>query len=280
MSNEEFKVIYSYVYTPSSGAKQTERPKRTTIHCSKSDQCELYKNGQCLLISFLSGSCPYGKYTRVEGPTRRAKSFSTWCKDEKERYGEIHGLKSASKGLFRVGDLMYVNYSQVNFDKPRAPFLKESHFFNSAEPFMKAEDFTVETVKHIINHRPQAVMGGEITSYQKQEVPHFLKQLLAKYPDMYNAVITDMPERALTNDQLSNVGRKALLITLKPNIGEFVDIHGGKWTWDGEYVTSHNSKASFMLIDRFSELKIKPSDSAEVKITSDDQVTDQTVFKD
>lgn len=72
--------------------------------------------------------------------------------------------------------------------------------------------------------------------------------------------------------------------TVAPNVGQLKDIHGGLWTWDGETLTSSNSRPSFLIITsgEIETMTIKPKDSMKVfvKITSDDQVTDETKFKD
>ena len=73
---------------------------------------------------------------------------------------------------------------------------------------------------------------------------------------------------------MTNVGRKARLKTLTPNIGEFKDIHGGLWTWDGMYITSENTKASFTLVEtrEIEECRIKPKDDIIVQVSDERQV--------
>lgn len=275
------KVIYSYVYVPSRGEKKTSRPRRTTNLCEMSDKCDLYKQGRCILMKFIGGFCPYGKQTCSEGPTMMAKSFSKWCSDEKEKYvGESERLSSPNDGIYNIGDYVYLNYAHIEFDNHKVPFLRMSTFMTSGRPFLKLEDFNLETIKSIVDNRPEAMMGGEIKDYQNKSVPLFVRHLSEKYPELYKQLIAEYPERMLTEKQLSNIGRKAKISTLRPNIGEFVDIHGGKWAWDGEYLISSNSKASFMLVDSFSELRIKPSEAAGVKVTDDAQVTEETIFID
>jgi hypothetical protein len=78
----------------------------------------------------------------------------------------------------------------------------------------------------------------------------------------------------------TNVGRKAILDTLTPNIGKFVDTHGDGWTWDGEWLASTNSHSPFMLVKKFSEIKIKPDKGQVVKITDEKQVNSETRFVD
>ena len=128
------------------------------------------------------------------------------------------------------------------------------------------------------NYRPKAMMGGEITDYQKKEVPKFIKHLSEKMPDTYKELCLKYERAAQIEKDYSYIGRKALLSTIAPNVGELVDIHKGSWAWDGKYLTSYNSHASFMLTSKFSEIRVIPSENVEIKITDDKQVNKNTVF--
>lgn len=125
------------------------------------------------------------------------------------------------------------------------------------------------------------MMGGEITNYQKEQVPLFIRHLSEKMPDMLKEIINDPANAEIKKiyESLTNIGRTAFLETLTPGVGEFVDIHGGKWEWDGTWLSSKNSHASFVLTG-FSEMKMKPLPKEKVKITDERQVNEKTIFTD
>ena len=55
-------------------------------------------------------------------------------------------------------------------------------------------NFTSEFIVELINYRPRAMMGGEITSYQREEVPKFCSQLKRYMPDMSEKVKKYIPK--------------------------------------------------------------------------------------
>jgi hypothetical protein len=175
-----------------------------------------------------------------------------------------------------IGDYVFLPYSHM--DLADVGFVQKNIYFNVSCPFLLKENFTVDTVLYLLNFRPQAMMGGEITSYQKEEVPKFVKHLQEISPDLFDKVYEKSEKVRAIIQTYSYIGRKALLTSLTPNVGKFVDIHKGEWTWDGEYITSKNSKAAFVLVDKFEEIKIKPVPDAVVVITDNNQVNTDTVF--
>ena len=126
-----------------------------------------------------------------------------------------------------------------------------------------------------------ALLGGRIKYYQDKEVPKFLLWL----KQLDNALYEEVKEMNPTHSgfvAMTNVGRKAILQTLNPNIGTFKDIHGGIWVWDGEYLHSNNTHASFTLIEtrEIQECRLKPNGNVAVKVCDDAQVNDNTEFID
>lgn len=146
------------------------------------------------------------------------------------------------------------------------------------DKFIPRDRFTAKMIVDIANFRPEALFGGVITSYQKEEVPKFLKSLKEVFPELAEeACKLDPSLRSRFESVASNVGRKAYLSTLEPNVGTFKDIHSGEWKWDGEYILSTNSHMSFGLCS-FSEVRLKPLARQVVVISDDAQVTDKTEF--
>jgi hypothetical protein len=281
--DKKYEIIHAYIYDPStpslfkSGAN--EKSKLTTINCCNSENCGLFKRGQCSYLQSLRwDKCPYGKKNYEFGYTKRAKKYREWINEKKENYKDIGSLSNYSKMMAVVGDFVFLPYSFMNMCE-KVPFEHKGGFMLEGSLFLPLKDFTVENIKLLVEFRPQALMGGEITSYQKEEVPLFLMHLKEQMPDLYKSVCEISDVAKIKSEKITNIGRKARLFSLTPNVGKFIDIHKGEWIWDGEWLTSLNSSASFMLVRDFEELKIKPIGNPLVTITDEQQVNENTVFE-
>jgi ribosomal protein S17E len=158
------------------------------------------------------------------------------------------------------------------------PFPSKETVFTKGNCFLPKQNFTIDNIINICEFRPYAMMGGEITSYQKEEVPKFIKHLSEIMSNIYNELCSKYDRAKIVVDTYSHIGRKAILNTINPNVGKLIDIHKGEWIWDGEYLTSFNSKASFLLVNKFSEMRIKPEEGCEIIITDNNQVNENTKF--
>ena len=128
------------------------------------------------------------------------------------------------------------------------------------------------------------MMGGEITSYQKEKVPLFLAHLQEIMPEVHDNFIEAYPK---FGKKIDYVGRKALLKTINPSEISYYSRYypnlTNHWYWDGEFLTYKSGYVSSVSIINDYEVdtfKIKPSDKSVVKITSNEQVTADTVFID
>lgn len=257
-----------------------DRAACITFSCNNSQNCDLYKRGECAMRFGLSGAnCPYGKRNREVGPTKRSKSFSEWITKRRGSFKDVLNKLSSPKILGCVGDYVFLPYAHITginrntFLNNKIPLSEEHSDFGHV--FVKKDLLTVDVVKDIASGHPEALFGGEIKSYQKEEVPKFMLHLSDVMPELYNEFILKYPEYA--SKKPDNVGRKAILQTLNPNIGEFKDIHGGLWVWDSEYATSKNSRMNFGLCE-FTEIRIKPKDNVVVVISDNAQVKSGTKF--
>lgn len=279
---EEYKLIHATIRDPLNSyftKSKTERASCRSIKCSNSTNCQLYARGECSLLSIMNIQfCPYGKINYEEGYTGRAHKYSEWIEEKKEKFKNVlNKLKDYSEYMAKIGEYVFLPYSFMNKNE-NVPFLQHGHFLSNGKSFIKLKKFTSEVIHNILTFRPRAMMGGEITHYQQKYVPLFVKHLFETFPKLYDETQKSYPEIKNILKTHSNIGRKALLYTLNPNKGIFIDIHKGEWTWDGEYLTSLNSKGGFMLISNFSEIKIKPEKNAIVKITSENQINKNTKF--
>lgn len=222
--------------------------------------------------------CAYGVVSHESGFTTRAMKSREWVDKRREKYEPwLNKLTSASSVIADVGDYVYLPYSHMNMNK-QVPFLAHSALFLSGSPFVLKSDFTIDTIIKMCEFRPQAMMGGEIRTYQTEVVPEFLKHLYEHRRELFNELCKRYDRAKKIATEYTFVGRKATLATLVPNVGEYTDIHSGKWVWDGKYLTSFNSHACFMLVRGYTELRVKPPEDAVVAITDDGQVDENTSF--
>lgn len=276
------KEICAWVWNPANALFKQSKSEKAIGHvflCERSESCELYAKGQCVLCDI---QCPYGKRSKEFGYSRRSIKFNTWIRDFKKRHSTgIDKSLVMPKKMVYFGDYVYLPISFLDL-KDRHECVKWDGMLFADKYVFKKVDFTSEFIaKQIINVHPHAWLGGIIEDYQKREVPKFILWLKELDKSLFNEVKNLFPDDKRF-DFISNIGRKAKLHTLTPNVGLYKDIHGGEWHWDGEYITSANSHASFCLVDTryIQECKIKPTIDSIVKVTDDTQVNENTEFID
>lgn len=274
------KEIYAWVWDPSNSLfkqKKSEKAIGHVITCKCPEKCELYQKGQCMMIK---NRCPYGHHYSSTGFSRLALKYRSWINEFKEAHKEACSSKlTHPKKLEYFLDMVYIPISYWNLNE-HVQFICGKGFFTSEQPVVLRKDFTPEFIsEQILNFKPYALFGGQITDFQEKEVPKFLIWLKQLDPDLYDKVYALNPDHAAFSN-ITNIGRKAILQTLNPNIGTFTDIHGGVWTWDGEYLYSNNSHFSFTLIDNHEteQIRLKPNKNVTVKISDENQVNDKTEF--
>ena len=276
------KEINAWVWNPANSLfkqKKTEKAIGHIIYCECPEKCELYAKGCCLAYD---NNCPHGSRGRVTGYSRMASKFNSWIRDFEQAHKDVYktGLVKPKK-LEYFMDLVYIPISYLNLNE-KIEFVSGGGMFSNAKPVIRRELFNEDFVtEQIINFISYALFGGIISDYQKKEVPKFLLWLKQLDPQLYEKVKAMNPNHhGFIN--MTNVGRKAILQTLTPNVGTFMDIHGGVWTWDGEYIYSNNTHASFTLIEtrEIQECRLKPNSNVIVKVCDDAQVNDNTEFID
>jgi hypothetical protein len=277
----QLKPVHFNVFTPHNALFKSSKKEKAEVQivlCGRPDDCELLKRGECSWrAAFSWHACPYGHYRKYEGFTPKARAYTTWINEQKKKYEGVPYIKEHSDVLAFIGDYVFLPYSHM--DMADVGWIqKNTGFLGHGCAFLKKELFSVKNIEYLIHFHPQAWMGGEITDYQKDSVPKFVKHLQEKCPRRFKELLEYDPSVQKIIEAYSYKGRKAVLQTLTPNIGKFIDIHKGEWIWDGEYLTSLNSHAGFMLVDKFDEIKVKPKPGAKVEITDDNQVNEKTEF--
>ena len=276
------KEIKAWVWNPTNAIFKQKVSEKAIGHiflCEYPELCELHAKGQCVMCDGNTG-CPYGRRIRELGFSKRASKFSSWIREFEEKHKAVVGVKlEQPKKLSYVVDYVYLPIAHLGING-KINFVKGGGYMSFSELFINKADFTSDFItKEIINFIPHALLGGIIDNYQKKEVPKFITWLKELDKPLFEEVKMQFP-----NDErfkfISNIGRQAKLITLTPNIGTFNDIHGGTWVWDGEYITSTNSHASFCLVDTkfIEECKLKPKSDSFVKVTDNRQVNENTEF--
>jgi len=283
----ESKVIYAHVYNPRESlfkGNRNDKAQLFTVSCSNSENCGLFKRGECCRIGTFGSRCPYGTNGHKNGYTPKARAFSQWILDNKAKYSYLTkpSLTSPKKIMTVIDGYVYLPYPHMNLND-KVPFLEKGSLFNHGSDFIKTDDFTIENIVKICSYRPQALMGGEIKSYQDESVPLFLLHLREQFKELYEQLVETYPRAAEILSKHTNVGRKARLGSLTPNVGTFNETSSSKveahWVWDGEYLTSVDKKTSFLIVYNFSEIRIKPSLDAVVTITDEAQVNESTIFE-
>ena len=169
-------IIHAHIYDPSQSIFKTSKNERAecqTISCTN-DECPLRKKYQCHMNGGLFGnSCPYGRKSREKGLTRRAAGYRKWVADKKELYKDVPYLSTPETKMQFIGEYVLLPYAHMTMCK-EVPFLNHSAFIINGSPFVPLSEWTIENVVKLIGFRPQALFGGEITTYQSQEDPKFL----------------------------------------------------------------------------------------------------------
>lgn len=281
MSQQE-EIIYAHVSDPRNSLFKSSRKDRaecTTITCSNKDACSLYAQGTCILrqITLLgSSSCPYGRRRVETGLTPKAAKYSAWRAEMAKKYEGVGKLNAPVEHIAIIGDYVWLPFAHMNMNT-KAPFLKHSAVFVSGSEFIPKDAFTLETLESIVKFRPQAMMGGEITSYRREQLPKFLKQLSEFDPGLWEQLSRSVPE-VLEMIPANDVGRQALLVTLRP--GCAVSFGRDTYVWDGEHLVKEDASAPIPLIGiaDAAYVRAKPRQNAKVTIARQDQVGPDTKF--
>lgn len=281
-------LVHFSVYNPKAPnlfkAGPNDRAEAHFVWCSLEGTCALRNKGECLHRTLFGEGCPYGSYERATGPTKRASGLGKWVQNQEDRARAELGqgtpfpyLKGPASVLATIGDYVWFPYAQMEFHRDSTKMWFD--LFRGGRRCLPRADVTPELVIQLCEYRPNALMGGEISSYQRDSVPKFVQLLREVLPDIYEQTRVIYPRIDQILGTVSNIGREAVLGTLKPNVGVFEDIHKGHWVWDGVWLTSTDSHMSSGLVREFSEIRVKADPTCRVKVTDEGQVTPETEFR-
>lgn len=249
---------------------QTKRAGLYELFCEKPETCDLLaKENSCLHCGAMS-SCRFGRKVGTDGPTRAARSFhSTLDGWRKRNEGFLDRLKSltAYNRIFKTHGHFYVPYSWMT---PAAFGGNDGYPLKSK--WVAEEDLTTELLERICLAEPRAMFGGIIADYQKKEVPKFIADLRAHYPEVFDRLPDHQKARLAS---VSYVGRTADLTTCAP--GKYIFAKTA-WEWDGEVL--HGGSMLFQPVKGKLAITIRPEAGEAVTITDNSQVTEATRFLD
>ena len=185
-------IIGAYVHTSD---KSSECGFLQLYSCRlEGSECPVLKRGQCIHVGMFS-SCVYGVGSRERTCTRRGKGYHTQIEALKKRAESLPKMPDweHNTGMVAIGDYYFIPYAHAAMCES-IKFARYSGFGSSGVPFVKRDVFGPEQVVTLFRFRPQAMMGGEITDWQKKSVPVFLYHLKARFPELYEAAAALCPE--------------------------------------------------------------------------------------
>ena len=253
------------------------RLREEIIYCDYADECSVYREGKCLKItSPFASYCPLGILKTVDGGTKRSEAFQRVGAEA--RSDECHGkLKRAYNTYFAIaGDYVIVGGMALRLEFSYNP--ENGYVFSVGSPgFMGGsyvvipkEEFTVAVIKKIYDARPRALMGGELTGFRKQQLPFFFLQMKKVWPEKYAEFADAVPD--VKNLVPDYVGKWARVSTL--NRDAIID----GFRFEGDYLVGEY-RTLLPFGARSAYIRIPVTDDLKVKITSNDQVTEDTIFE-
>lgn len=268
--------------------KGREKPlEASVIHCDMCNKCSYFQSNNCLNVRSIkggfNGSCQFGSVENIKGYTSKAKKYyefkNKWT--EHEAYGK---LNYPSDKIGVIDDMVVFPYPHISIKEESGKIILQDPYLSNGIAFIPKNLFTVDLIYRICKFRPQAMFGGEISSYQKEVVPRFIGHLKEVMPGLYQEFISQYKE---FDKEVDYIGRKALLKTLNPGKVLYKSNSYPKfneeWYWDGEHLSYENGYLHNVNITKNYEVVefiIKPSDKSVVMITNNQLVKEDTVFID
>ena len=247
------------------------------IYCDHAEECSAYKEGRCFRVTTLFGlRCEFGRINHVDGCTKQSKMYHRLYREAKadEHY---HKLSYPSNTyITRIGNGVFLTPPYINIELQGERLMCHDPGFGGNRLFVPQEVLTPENIKRICDYRPHALMGGEITDYQAKTVPMFLHQLSQLCPELFEAFTTMYPDYNITPPNWT--GRYAKLSTCNRK-AEYKDLQGNLFHFDGDDIVCDCYCSSFLPFNgSLTKLRMAVTDSMTVKITDNNQVTNETIF--
>ena len=279
--NQGYQMVRKVIYDPVSSLFKTDRSKKSWVEiyfCPHRDECPAFKNGECVCYNLgILHRCPYAKKYYKEGVTKRSSNYYSFINSAKLVFDtEYEKIGKKISGLYHIsllGDKKVVFLPLSHLNNYVNPILNELHM--EKEEFIATEHFTPENINKLLNFHPEALFGGEITTYQKEEIPKFVRDLKIYFPELFNECVkgTRFEEKIET---INHVGRKALVKTLLPGKVK-ISIH--IWNWDGEKLTATASVLNSVGLNN-EPLTMIPNDNTVVTVVDNATVGENSIVKE
>ena len=277
---DEYKIINVYLFRPSF---KNVKQRCEVLSCDACDRCGMYKQGKCVVKDYLFESlrCPHSALSKEEGYTNRARNYYSWFEKKEKQYGDdlIDKLEFVDEKLCIVGgDYVYLPYPYLHNYINKIEGIVNDHF-------IPLKEFDEDKIKEIFDFVPMTLFDHKpIESYQEECVPKFAQHLKEVMPNRLYSFLSKYPEYKDKIDKIicEYVGRTAYIRTMTEG-SVLRDCHGDEWTIDNGYLVCKNNDMNlipFIVYKESTEVKIKISENMTYKITSNDQVNENTVFVD
>lgn len=263
--------IHAWIYNPDHALMKgmSKKVALFELHCEDPKKCGLHANhNNCLLQGAFNG-CKFGRKVKKEGPTKRARKYYDWiakAREDNKGYFDSISTGSEYRGISKIHDHWYLPYSYMSDSCKDNGFPIHSQWVHE-------DDMTAELLERICEAKPRYIFEYKtIAKYQDETVPRFLHDLKTHHPELLALLPKNQRDRV---ENISFIGREADITTCAAgNYRMGTDI----WEWDGSRLVG--GKMLFQPAKGKIRIEIEPDKGQSVKITSNDQVTPETVFLD
>lgn len=274
--SENGEVIWFGYFDPNTSIFKTTQNSKATYSvafCNNFENCSAYKRGLCALRNY-NRYCPYGKIKKVMGPTRKAKSSFSFIRNAREKYEKEPHIKNLQSLdiLCKIGSYVYI---PLNFLDNYVNPIQGDLGIN--KKFAKLDNFDVDFIKKVYEYRPLAMFGGEIQSYQREEIPNFIVSLRTEFPSLFGKCLREIEGFDKHAENISFIGKKALIKTLAP--GKIRVSASRVYDWDGEKIIADSLALSHF--DGKEKVYIFPTDETVCQVEDNNTVEwGKTIFID
>lgn len=274
MSKYPRLVSWSYHSGVSSFSRSNTKERLQKVYITSPAGESILEDGKlaCLTRAGISllGKDPYFEVVNEVGYTSRAKKHRDMERNMRENYPELRNKVSGFKSMLRdYNEYVYLDLPFI--DNYVNPIVKSNPAFHTRN-FIKKDLFDKDLIIELIEYKPQAAMGGTISSYRNKELPKLMSELKIKFPTIYDEVLSESEWLQELDSELTLVGKHALLTSLNPgpvlveeDILEYVEYY-----WDGSELTSDKKIRNGAILNK----KISnPPSNMIVKICDDSVVS-------